>query len=500
MFHSLKQLTYKAFTSRNFVTAETGGETSSEELLSKKYPAKAHNCTVKLNLKSRKTNLELEKTAVYIAGEALEPIKYSDQTKAFRQNRYFFYLSGCEIPSCSLLFDFKTDKLTLYLPNVDEESILWSGKPISLKEAAERYDVDEVLYESSIAKDLKALKNYAIYTTDTDNVKDRSIKKLLIEKDPDFFFALDEARMIKDDYEIALLRKACKITDNCHLAVMSSLPIEKNEMHLHAEFTYNAIRQGSKTQGYDPICCSGTNCSTLHYTKNDEPFADRRSVLIDAGAEWKNYTADVTRCFPINGQWEKEHLEIYETVLDMQLQVMKAIAPGVLWDTLHILAHKVLIERFLKLGIFKSSYSVEEILKRKASVAFFPHGLGHLLGLDTHDVGGQPNYDDPDPLLKYLRLRRALQKGMVVTNEPGCYFNKFLIERFLEQHPERLEVVDVKTMEKYMHIGGVRIEDDVLVTSTGHENLTKVTKDPDEIARIVQKGLSNGHRFVYNRS
>ncbi|SCU78738.1 LADA_0A07250g1_1 [Lachancea dasiensis] len=469
-----------------------------ESLEGHKYPAKSHALKVKGFFLGRKGPSHEEKTALFIAGGTLESIKYCDQTKPFRQNRYFYYLTGVDIPGSSLILDFPTEKLTLLLPDVDDDDVMWSGLPMSVDEAYEKFDVDQVLYMKDLDAEFEKKAGYKLYTTDKDGVPSSKLSEKLISADPDLFYALDEARMIKDWYEIQLLRRAAEITDKCHLAVMSALPIEKNEGHMHAEFTYHAIRQGSKNQGYDPICCSGTSCSTLHYVKNDDSMENKHSVLIDAGAEWGNYTADVTRCFPINGKFTKEHREIYDAVLDMQTQVMAEMKPGAEWDELHLLAHRILIKHFLRLGIFRSTFSEEDILKRRASLCFFPHGLGHLLGMDTHDVGGRANYNDPDPLFRYLRLRRKLEEGMVVTNEPGIYFNPFLIKEFLENHPERLEVVEEKTMKKYLYVGGVRIEDDVLITSSGHFNLTGITSDPDEIEKIVRDGLSKGRSHFHN--
>lgn len=120
-----------------------------------------------------------------------------------------------------------------------------------------------------------------------------------------------------------------------------------------------------------------------------------------------------------------------------------------------------------------------------------------MLGMDTHDVGGYANYEDENPLLRYLRLRRTLEENMVVTNEPGIYFNPFLIEELLKKHPERYQVVNEDVMQKYMYIGGVRIEDDILVTSEGYENLTGITSDPDEIERIVTDGISKGRSHFH---
>ncbi|CAI8508947.1 unnamed protein product [Hanseniaspora opuntiae] len=255
---------------------------------------------------------------------------------------------------------------------------------------------------------------------------------------------------------------------------MQAIPIETNEIHLQAEFTYHAIRQGSVSQGYEPICCSGTNCSTLHYVKNDEEIKHRESILLDAGAEYKNYTADITRCFPINGKWTKEHREIYDVVLDVQTKVMEQIKPGV------------------------SEFSNQEIYDRRASACFLPHGLGHQMGLDVHDVGGMANYEDTDPYFKNLRIRRALEPNMIITNEPGVYFNKYVIENLLKKFPERLETVNMDVVEKYAYVGGVRIEDDVLVTKDGYEVLSGITSDPEEIEKIVSSALKKGRSYFHN--
>lgn len=467
-------------------------------LVGHKYPAKEHCLKVKGHFLQKKGLAKDSASAIFIAGGEIEPVKYCDQTKLFRQNRYFFYLTGCNIPGSSVLFDLKSEKLTLLLPDVDAEDIMWSGLPMSVDQARAKFDVDEVLYSSDLAGVFDdKMSDHKIYTIDLDNVHDPKIAAKLISGDEDLFYALDESRLIKDWYEIELLRKACQVTDTCHKAVMSALPIEKTEGHIHAEFTYHALRQGSKFQGYDPICCSGPSCSTLHYVDNDADMDGKHSVLIDAGAEWENYTADVTRCFPISGKWTKEHREIYDAVLDMHSTAMEQIKDGASWEEIHLSTHMVLIKHLLKLGIFKSSFTEEEIFERKASVAFFPHGLGHLLGMDTHDVGGRPNYEDPNPYLKFLRLRRTLQNGMVITNEPGCYFNPFLIEEFLRKYPERSEVVDYEVIEKYSYIGGVRIEDDVLVTKDGYECLSKITTDPEEIEKIVSDGIAKGRSHFH---
>ncbi|CUM63952.1 uncharacterized protein PRCAT00001540001 [Priceomyces carsonii] len=469
--------------------------TGPDSLKDKKYPAKEHAKRVYSHLIDR--NSSKSEVAFFMSGEGIELHPHTDQTKVFRQGRYFFYLSGCNIPGSHLLYIPVKEELILYLPDIDYDDVMWSGLPMSLEEASKTFDVDKVKYVSKLSEDIQNLKEISILTTDI-NKWNQKFSRRLIEGDEDFFYALDESRVIKDWYEIELLKYTAKITDKCHFAVMSAIPIETNETHIHAEFMYHALRQGSKSQSYDPICCSGTNCSTLHYTKNDEDITPtRRSILIDAGTEWSCYTSDVTRCFPINGDWTKEHLEIYNTVLKMQTTAMNLIKPGASWEDIHLTCHKVLIEEFLKLGIFDSKYSKEEIFASKISGGFFPHGLGHMLGLDTHDVAGYPNYEDPNPLLQYLRIRRDLKEGMVVTNEPGAYFSPFLLKSILADE-DRAKYINKKVLDNYWYVGGVRIEDDVLVTKDGCQNLTQITSDPAQISKIVKSGLAKGKEGFHN--
>lgn len=456
------------------------------------YPAKTHAERVVATYQ-RLTNREVTFNILVSACKAqLWP--HSDMEVRFRQDRYFNYLTGAfDLKDAVVVYYTAPQKLVLYLPEVDEDSVMWSGLPLSPEDAKALYDVDEVHYitdlnvqagtfAGELRREFRSLEQYPEFKDSV--TADASLKE-----------AFDEARVIKDEYEIQLIRRANQISDKCHLAVMSALPIETNERHIHAEFAYHAIRQGSKYEAYDPICCSGTNAGTLHYVKNDEELKNRQLVLLDAGAEFECYASDITRCFPINGHWSPEARQIYDLVHEMQRECMVRVRPGVEWSDLHLLAHRILIDRFLQLGIFKRKYTPVQLFQSGVSAAFLPHGLGHMLGMDTHDSGGHANYEDPDPKLRYLRIRRKLETNMVVTVEPGCYFNDFLIEKL---GANGAHMIDFDVLEKYKPVGGVRIEDDVLVTSTGYENLTSVTSDADEIERIVQTGLARDPSAYHN--
>ncbi|GAA6005165.1 hypothetical protein JCM10207_008528, partial [Rhodosporidiobolus poonsookiae] len=234
----------------------------------------------------------------------------------------------------------------------------------------------------------------------------------------------------------------------------------------------------AKWQAYGSIMAAGSAAGTLHYVANDKAFPKEPTLLlVDAGAEFNNYAADVTRCIPIGngGRFTKECKEIYELVLSMQEAAFKLIKPGADWEAIQKLMHDILARGFLRLGLFKagplSSASEDEVVAKLVgdglTSAFYPHGIGHLLGLDVHDVGGLPEGRSDDPLLKYLRLRVPLEEGFVVTVEPGCYFNEHLFAPY-----KNSEHVDHELLAKYWYVGGVRIEDNLLLTKDGFENLT----------------------------
>lgn len=454
-----------------------------------KYPAKDHaRRTVEILKKSESTASE---SLILLSAAPVAYKKYSDREVPFHQNRYFNYFTGAHnLPGAHVTYDASKDVLTLYLPDIDWDDVMWSGMPLSVEQALELYDVDKVKYAADLSGDVYAHVRGSILVIEQTSVVGNAVVSQTL------FEALNEARAFKDSYELSLLRKAAEITDISHRAVMSALPIEQSEGHIHAEFVYHSMRQGAKNVAYDPICCSGTNCGTLHYVRNDQDLDGKQLVLIDAGAEWELYAADVTRTFPISGEWTPESLAIYKAVLDMQTQAMEAVRPGVLWDDLHILTHRLLVRHFLKLGIFKGG-SEDEILESRISAAFYPHGLGHMLGMETHDTAGYPNYQDADPILRYLRIRRELEEGMYVTVEPGIYFNRFLIEPVLKDE-SKAKYVDQQVLEKYWAVGGVRLEDDVLVTKDGFENFTKIIKDPEEVSKLVKEGISKGRNHFHN--
>lgn len=339
-------------------------------------------------------------------------------------------MTGVPLADCHVIHEIDSAKTILFIPPVDPESVIWSGLPLSAEEAKQKYDVDEVKYTTEVSATLAHLgaskpskpegsKNtvFAIGGQVSDHIT-------FLEFDDKNFTVLKEAievsRVVKDEYELALMSKSNDISSGAHRAVMERVRTATNETELEAVVLSSCVGAGAKNQSYHAISASGRAAATLHYVYNDAPLAGKLNLLLDAGCEWDCYAADITRTFPINGKFSKESREIYDIVLKMQKDCIAMLKDGVLWDDVHLLAHEVAVDGLLALGILKGSK--EEILRARTSVAFFPHGLGHYLGMDTHDTGGNPNYADKDPMFKYLRVRGHLPAGSVITVEPGVRF------------------------------------------------------------------------------
>jgi Xaa-Pro dipeptidase len=414
-----------------------------DEILAGKYPAKQHAENVARRLRSE--HPDVTDGIILLSSQKTTMLEDCDQEAPFRQRRHFFYLSGCNLADSFLTYDMQTQKLTLYIPPVNADEVIWSGLPESPEEALEKYDVDDVRTTPPPPPtgDLASRTVFA-YPPVSPGPLSESLK-----------LAIDTLRATKDAYEVALIRKANEISALAHHACLRAVKTAKNERELAALFTQVCTANAAPTQAYEGIFASGTAAATLHYVRNDQPLAGKQLLLLDAGAEVRNYASDVTRTFPINGTFTNEADAIYRLVLSMQTSCLAAIRPGVLWEDVHALAHTVAIDGLRELGILVGS--PEDLLASRASVAFFPHGLGHYLGLDTHDTAGNRAASETDEMFRYLRKRGELAVGDVITVEPGIYFCRFIIDRFVAD-PVKARFVDMAVVERYWDVGGVRIE------------------------------------------
>ncbi|KAJ4213343.1 hypothetical protein NW759_011185 [Fusarium solani] len=460
-----------------------------DDILKGKYPAKTH---------ARRVVDYIQTKVPHANGFLLlkaSPEKFYDDTDLaipFRQRRAFMYLTGVDVPDCHLIYEIGNERSTLFIPPINPESILWSGMPLTTEEVLGKYDVDAILPNTDLQTTLDLIGSntheagIAFFTIAGHVGNGITFPSGMNVDSTNLKEAIDECRVVKDEYEIALIKKANIISSAAHLAVIKSVTKCKNESEIDGVFLGECTKRGTKIQAYPSIVTSGRTAATMHYERsNQDLYLNGKAkdvVVIDAGAEWNCYGADITRTLPISGKFTPESRSIYEIVLKMQEACIASLKEGVLWDDLHVLAHKIAIDGLLALGILKGDK--DEILAERISTAFMPHGLGHFLGMDTHDTCGQPNEADPDPMFKYLRLRRRLPAGCVVTVEPGIHFGPHMIRPYLND--QRLsQYIDEEVLDKYWDVGGVCIEDDLVVTRDGSVNLTDVPKDPDELGAIM---------------
>jgi Xaa-Pro dipeptidase len=279
----------------------------------------------------------------------------------------------------------------LFIPRIKPERVIWNGRGSTLAEALVKYDVDQVFYADELEYAVQGWaignRQASIYTMHQssqfpgcENLKPR-IDSTALQP------AMNICRMIKDDHEIKLIRKANDISSQAHREVLANIAKFKNEAQVEGLFMDVCISHQAKQQAYDPIAASGPNAGTLHYDANNEDLAGRQLMCLDAGCEYELYASDITRSFPLSASWpSKEAENIYKLVQRMQETCIKRLEPGVRYLDLHIMAHQIAIDGLLQLGILHNG-TKEEIYKAGTSRAFFPHGLGHHIGLEVHDVG-----------------------------------------------------------------------------------------------------------------
>jgi len=247
----------------------------------------------------------------------------------------------------------------------------------------------------------------------------------------------------------------------------------------------------ARHQAYVCICASGGHGSILHYghaaRPNDKLLVNGDNIVLDMGAEYGGYCTDITRSYPVNGTFTSQQKVVYNAVRDAQKHVQEAMKPGVKWGDMHRLAEHVILKHLKEAGILHNG-SIAEMEAAHVASIFMCHGLGHLLGLDTHDVGGYPTGCErsKEPGIKWLRTLRELKAGMVITVEPGIYFNDKWIDRCLTDST-MAKFVNKTELDKYRGSGGCRLEDDVVVTATGIENLTVLPQSVEEIEDLMSK-------------
>lgn len=414
----------------------------------------------------------VENSVLIVAGTR-EVYRNRDVEYPFRQNSDFYYLTGYEEPNALmvLLPNANGHEFILFNQVRDPEMEVWNGPRAGQDGAVEDFGAD-VAYPIGELDD-KILE----LLTDTDRIYYSFSDKTNLAEDilgwckqlannprydasmheyADIDPLLHEQRLFKTPAEIDQMRGAAQVSVDAHLRAMRAVRPGMFEYELEAEILHECVKRGCRQQAYNAIVGGGANSCILHYVANNAPLNDGELVLIDAGAEYGNYAADITRTFPNNGKFSEQQKMVYNIVLEAQTAVIDSIKPGLVWNTLQETAMRVIGEGLIDIGVL--SGDIDELIESKKVQQFYMHGIGHWLGLDVHDVGDY----------KIDGNWRQLEPNMAFTVEPGIYI-------------AACENVD----KKWWNIG-VRIEDDVVVTQTGCEVLTEnLPKTVVDIERLM---------------
>ena len=411
-------------------------------------------------------------SAVVIAGASTQ-YRNADSSHAFRQDSNFWYLSGFNEAESTLvlLINENNDVQSIaFVPEKDQLKEIWDGYRAGPEGAMKDHGFDLAFNNTEIDQrlpDLLAGRNQVFYPVgksqrlDADIIewiksaksKDRHSSAIDIA---DASSKVGNQRLIKDEDEIKIMKKACQISAEAHVEAMKFVKPGMTEQEMEAFYQYEFSKRGGRFSAYTPIVAGGENACVLHYVENSKALQDGELLLVDAGCEFELYASDITRTYPINGKFTAPQLAIYEVVLEAQLKSIEAISTNNNVMDAQIISEKVITQGLIDLGILQGS--MEELHAAGAFKDFYMHKIGHWLGIDVHDAG---DYMEDGEYMKF-------KPGMVTTVEPGIYISSSS---------------DVE--DKWKGIG-IRIEDDILVTADGNENLTAfVPSNPKEIEALM---------------
>ncbi|XP_058805652.1 xaa-Pro dipeptidase isoform X2 [Phymastichus coffea] len=431
---------------------------------------------------------------VVLQGGVDVPFNDTDVNILFRQESFFQWSFGVEQSGSMGVVDVASGQSALFFPRLPPEHATWMGKLATLEELRQIYAVDEAYYCEDVARVLRRKGASLLLTLVTVNSDSGLTSKEATFDGIDKFEVnneilypeICECRVVKTAKEIEVMRYVAKVSSDAHRILMKIVRPGMWEFQAESTFqNYVYTVGGCRHVSYTCICGSGQNAAILHYghagAPNDKMIGPGDMCLFDMGANYCGYAADITCSFPASGKFSDDQKLVYNAVLDARNAVMSAAKPGVLWTDMHSLANRVTLEALKKGGLLKGD--VDDMTKAGLNAVFQPHGLGHLLGLDVHDVGGYLAGQPPrpsEPGLDKLRFARRLLAGMVLTIEPGCYFIDWLLDK-AEKDEQQSKFIVWEQLQRFRGFGGVRIEDDVLITEDGAENLTDVPRTVEEI-------------------
>jgi len=401
-----------------------------------------------------KLSIEMEKDGLVVIFSARRMPRNGDQYFPFRQDSDFFYLTGIEQPESILVLN--KSEAFLFITEPSDQVALWEGEQLNAEKAGEISGIENIRWLGAFGKVMDKLlpNHHNIYF----NVPEKIAPGKLNARDALYLEEftrtrpfhhihslrplMKKLRLIKEPEEVEIIRRAIDITREAYMRVLQTLKPDMPEKTMEAEITHQMMISGAQGFAFDPIMASGKNATTLHYTANNEVCHKGDLLLMDFGAEYRNYAADITRTIPVNGKYSARQKECYQAVLEVMNDLMKEIRPGTSLDHLQQQVAEELSQKHRQLGLYSDNDAAKDNHLWKK---YFPHGVSHFMGLDVHDYGDK---------------NTVLEKGMVISWEPGLYIPEEGI--------------------------GIRIEDDILVDDKPVNLSAGIPKEPGQIESLMQ--------------
>ncbi|WP_300355880.1 aminopeptidase P family protein [Fusobacterium sp.] len=452
----------------------------------------------------KKLKEEIKNGIILVCGNELSPMNCEDNTYPFMQDSTFLYYFGLDRENLFGIIDVDNDKDYIFGNELTMDDIIWMGPQVTLKEQCESVGIENVHsldelneFMTNLQKEKKTVHyipqyrhSLMIKMADWFKVSPNDINKNISEN---LCFAVANQRNIKTPEEIEEIEKAVNITRDMHLAAMKDIKPGMMEYEVDA-ILENISRSQNSGLSFPTICT--INGQTLHNHYHGNKIKEGDLLLIDAGARIESgYCGDMTTTHPVSGKFTERQRDIYNLLISMFDKAEELIKPGITYLDVHLAVCKVLAKGMIERNILKGN--PDEIVKNGVHALFMPHGLGHMMGLDVHDmenigepiVGYNGNKKSSQFGLSSLRLGRTLETGFVFTVEPGIYFIPELISKWKSEN-KFSEYINYDELEKYLDFGGMRYEGDYLVTENGNRRLgNKMPKYPDEIEAIREEAF-----------
>ncbi|MCQ2819292.1 MAG: aminopeptidase P family protein [archaeon] len=421
----------------------------------------------------------------------------------FLQESNFYYLTGVREENFYATINLDTAALSLFVPTPDERTLIFihteTLEDIAKKYGAEAFELEKMTSiiagknpsQILVLNGINSDSDKPIQTCDY--VFKKPFEKLneLIDNNTLIYEVLADTRTVKSDDEIALIRFAVDKAVEAHIDCMKNMKEGMLERDIENIFWIKVTDLTfCRNHPYEHICGCGNNSATLHYIENDKKLESGQLILNDMGTKLCNYVSDITCTVPVNGKFTDKQKAIYNIVLNANKAVQNAAKPGVSWTDMHLLAEEEILKGLKEIGLL-GDFDVKEMQDNRVAYYFMPHGLGHFIGLEVHDVGGYLSFTPPRselPGLSSLRTARTLVKGNVISDEPGIYFIPYLLEKAFKDEKISKYFNAQKIKDEYYDFGGVRIEDDLLILADGVENLSKaLPRTVEEIEEAMKK-------------